>query len=195
VWGERFGTALDGFLDFCDLNDWEPAFHQVGEQYLAGYRARGLRLFKIGEEAVVDLTTWSLDCPGLKELRYLVRRSQREHYRFEVLEPPLPDDVVEELADVSNEWLSLPGRREHGFTQGQFSRAYVRSTPVALIRDPTGKVVAFANLITSGVPGQATIDLMRRRHQPYGAMDVLFALLFQWLGEQGYTSFSLVWLR
>jgi phosphatidylglycerol lysyltransferase len=191
VCGERFGTALDGFLDFCDLNDWEPAFHQVGEQYLADYRARGLRFFKIGEEAVVDLTTWSLDRPGLKELRYLVRRSQRENYRFEVLEPPLPDDVVEELADVSNEWLSLPGRREHGFTQGQFSRAYVRSTPVALIRDPTGKVVAFANLIPSGVPGQATIDLMRRRHQPYGAMDVLFALLFQWLREQGYTSFSL----
>ncbi len=146
---------------------------------------------KIGEEAVQAFATWSLDRPGLQELRYLVRRFLREPHRFEVLAPPLPDGMVEELADFSDEWLSLPGRREHGFTQGQFARASVRSTPVALTRDPTGKVVAFANLVLSEVPGQATIDSMRRRHQPYGSMDVLLALLFQRLRDQGYTSFSL----
>lgn len=186
-----FTHVLREFLDFCSLNDWEPAFHQVTEAYLDSYRACGLRWLKIGEEAIVDLRDWSLQRPGFKDFRYLVRRFQREGYVFELVQPPLSQALLDELEAVSKEWLTVPGRRERFFTQGQFSKAYLRSTPVTLLRHPAIGVVAFANLIPSGVPGEATIDLMRRRHEPYGAMDVLLVHLLEWCREQGYQRLSL----
>jgi len=188
---DAFERLLDAFLDFCTLNDWEPAFHQVTERFLESYRTRQLRWLKIGEEAIVELRDWSLEKPGFKDLRYLVRRFERDGYVFAVVEPPLDERLLDELESVSREWLTVPGRRERFFTQGQFSRSYVRMNPVALLRHPERGVVAFANLIPSGVPGEATIDLMRRRREPYGAMDVLFVRLFDWCRARGYERFSL----
>jgi len=187
----EFHQLLDEFLDVCALNDWEPAFHQVTEAYLDSYRKRGLRWLKIGEEAIVDLGNWSLHRPGFKDFRYLVRRFQREGYVFELVQPPLSQALLDELEAVSKEWLTVLGRRERFSTQGQFSKAYLRNTPVALLRHPRIGVVAFANLVPSGVPGEATIDLMRRRHEPYGAMDVLLVHLLEWCREHGYQRFSL----
>ncbi|MDW8060637.1 MAG: GNAT family N-acetyltransferase [Thermomicrobium sp.] len=186
-----FARMLGAFLDFCEANDWEPAFHQTTERYLEAYRRFDLRWLKIGEEAIVDLVTWSLDRHGFKDLRYLVRRLDREGYRFEVLDPPLEEALLDELEAVSREWLTVPGRRERYFTQGQFVRSYLRTTPVAVLRHPNSGVVAFANLVPSGVRGEATIDLMRRRHEPYGSMDVLLAHLLAWCRDQGFRRFSL----
>ncbi|MCM8747492.1 phosphatidylglycerol lysyltransferase domain-containing protein [Thermomicrobium sp. CFH 73360] len=188
---EAFHRLLRDFLDFCELNDWEPAFHQVGTQFLPQYAGYGLRMLKLGEEAVVDLSEWSLERPGFKELRYRVRRLQREGYRFEVRQPPQDDTLLRELEEVNREWLTVPGRRERYFTLGQFSVAYLRSTPVAMLRDSAGKVVAFTNLIPSGVDGEITIDLMRRRLEPHGAMEVLLASVLEYCREAGYQRFSL----
>ncbi|MCS7246520.1 MAG: phosphatidylglycerol lysyltransferase domain-containing protein [Thermomicrobium sp.] len=188
---EAFERLLCEFLDFCQLNDWEPAFHQVGTAFQSSYLAQGLRTLKIGEEAIVELAEWSLARPGFKDLRYLVRRFEREGFRFEVVTPPLPDSLLQELADVNREWLTVPGRRERFFTLGQFTIQYVRKTPVAVLRARSGTIVAFANLVPSGVPGEITIDLMRRRHEPYGAMDVLTVSLLEYCRREGFTRFSL----
>lgn len=188
---EAFDRLLRDFLDFCELNDWEPAFHQVGTRFLPRYAAYGFKWLKVGEEAIVDLGEWSLERPGFKELRYMVRRLRRQGYRFEVRQPPQDDTLLRELEEVNREWLTVPGRRERYFTLGQFSPSYLRTTPVALLRDAAGKVVAFTNLIPSGVDGEITIDLMRRRREPHGAMEVLLASLLEYCREAGYQRFSL----
>ncbi|MFN3336471.1 MAG: phosphatidylglycerol lysyltransferase domain-containing protein, partial [Thermomicrobium sp.] len=186
-----FDRLLREFLDFCELNDWEPAFHQVGTRFLPRYATYGLKWLKVGEEAIVDLSEWSLERPGFKELRYMVRRLQRQGYRFEVRQPPQDETLLRELEEVNREWLTLPGRRERYFTLGQFSPSYLGATPVALLRDATGKVVAFTNMIPSGVEGEITVDLMRRRHEPHGAMEVLLAFLLDYCRDRGYRRFSL----
>lgn len=188
---DAWERVVEEFLELCEGNDWEPAFHQVSDRYLDRYRNHGLRSLKIGEEAVVDLESWSLTARGVKDLRYQVRRLERDGYRFEVSLPPLTDALLDELESVNREWLTVPGRRERYFTQGQFHRAYLRTTPVALLIDPGGQVVAFANVIPSGRPGEVTIDLMRRRREPYGAMTALLARLLEWSRQQGFRTFSL----
>ena len=52
-------------------------------------------------------------------------------------------------------------------------------------------VVAFANVIPCGGTGLTTIDLMRRREEPNGAMDMLFVRLFEHAKAAGYARFSL----
>jgi phosphatidylglycerol lysyltransferase len=62
---------------------------------------------------------------------------------------------------------------------------------VMAVQGPDGAIVAFANLIHDGVPGEATIDLMRRRPEPAGVMDYLFGALLVQLKADGYHGFSL----
>jgi len=95
------------------------------------------------------------------------------------------------LKAVSDQWLQIPGRRERGFTLGQFDRDYLRSKPVLVVMDSDETVLAFINLISVDVR-EITGDLMRRRADaPNGIMDYLFIKLFQYAKEKGYTRVSL----
>lgn len=188
----EFGRVLDEFLDFCDANGWRVAFHQVPPTYLEVYAARGLSSLKIGEDAVVDLERFTLQGHAMKSLRSAVNRFDRQGYQAVFRSPPQPDELLAQLREVSNQWLTIAGRRERTFTLGQFKDDYIRSSAVMTIENKEGRVVAFANLIPDGVPGEATIDLMRHRvDAPNGAMDVLFVRLFEQSQELGYRHFAL----
>lgn len=189
---QAFQAVLLEFLDFCDANGWSPAFHQVPPDHLDVYRNAGLSALKIGEDAIVDLATFRLQGGAMKSLRSAVNRFDREGNEIIMLDPPIPDDVLAELRSVSDEWLSLEGRRERGFTLGQWDDDYIRQCRVIAARDAQGRIQAFANLIPDGVPGEATVDLMRhRRNAPRGVMDVLFVRLMERLRNEGYAAFSL----
>lgn len=96
------------------------------------------------------------------------------------------------MEEISREWLSLPGRRERGFTLGKFERSYVKETPLSVLRNPEGRAIAFANEIPDYQPGEATIDLMRHRLDvPTHAMDYVFLAEMEQLKGQGYKRFSL----
>jgi phosphatidylglycerol lysyltransferase len=148
-----------------------------------------LQALKIGEEAVVDLTAFNLSGKAMRHLRATVNRFEREGYRAVSYAAPLDDTLLTRLREVSDEWLTIEGRRERGFTLGHFSDAYLRATPVMTVEDAAGRVAAFANLVPDGATGEATSDLMRRRVEPSGAMDVLYVRLFEQLRAAGYTRF------
>jgi phosphatidylglycerol lysyltransferase len=184
--------VLREFLDLCDVNAWEPAFHQATGPCLALYRAEGLTPLKIGAEAVVRLDAFSLDGKKMKHLRNVRNRMEREGYRIDALDPPIGPEALAVLRDVSDAWLTLEGRRERGFTLGQFSADYVARCPVLALRDPEGTIQAFLNLIPDGVPGEVTFDLMRHRPTaPNGTMDALMLALFARAKDQGYSRVSL----
>ena len=188
----EFALVLDEFLDFCDANGWRAAFHQTPPAHLADYEERGFSAVKIGEEATVDLTTFSLTGNARKSLRAAVNKLEKSGYVAAYWPAPQSPERLAELRAVSNDWLSQGGRRERRFTLGHWDDDYIRDSDVMTIADATGRMVAFANIIPDGVPGQATIDLMRYVSDgPNGLMDVLFVKLFQALKERGFTSFSL----
>ena len=180
------------FRDFCRENDWGLAFHQTLPDFLPIYERLGLHRLKISDAAIVDLTVFDLEGRKRKEFRNVISRLDRQGITYARHEPPLDVRLLRELKSISDEWLRLPGRRERQFTLGQFRYEYVRSTPVAVVGDEGGRILAFANLIPSYVPGEATIDLMRRRIEiPNGAMDYLFVKLLLQLKESGFTRFDL----
>lgn len=189
---EAFRSVLAEFLDFCDANGWQAALHQAPPLHLDDYRAAGLHAIKIGEEAVVDLTSFSLQGHAMKGPRSAVNRLEREGFRAVAYSPPLAAGTVARLREVSDDWLSIPGRRERGFSLGWFDEDAIRATPVVTIEDATGRVVAFANVIPDGVKGEATIDLMRRRRDaPNGVIDLLQVRLCERFRAAGYRRYSL----
>lgn len=189
---EEVETTIQGFAKLCRGNDWRIAFHQTLPDFIAVYQKLGFRKLKIGDEASVDLTTFNLEGKERKNLRAVVNRFEREGVRLEQFAPPIPDGVLRQAREVSDDWLRLPGKRERTFSLGLFEENYVRQTPIVAIFSGDGEMLAFVNRIPAYVQGEATIDLMRHRTDaPNGTMDFLFTKLFLICREEGYKQFSL----
>jgi phosphatidylglycerol lysyltransferase len=183
---------IGGFMDFCGERGWKITFHQSLPDFLPLYRSLGFRKLKIGEEGIVDLAGFSLDGKRNKHLRHYVNQFDKEGIHTDYHEPPISDDVLGAVREVSEDWLRIPGRREKGFTQGVFGKAYIRGTPLFVVSEASGNILAFANIVPSFHSGEATIDLMRHRiGAPAGIMDFLFVKLFALLRERGFARFSL----
>jgi phosphatidylglycerol lysyltransferase len=151
----------------------------------------GLTLLKLGEEARVPLTEFSLDGAQRKGLRYTYSRLNREGCSFEVQPAARLPELMPELQRISDAWLQDKSTREKGFSLGCFDAEYLKNFPVALIRQQ-GRIVAFANLWCSALQQELSIDLMRFDGQAqHGVMEYLFINLMLWGKEQGYRFFSL----
>jgi len=180
------------FLAFCEENDWIPVFYQTTSEYLMVYGAAGLHKLKIGEDAIVELDKFSLVGKDAKRVRNKIHHLEKSGIHTVSYDIPVPDHVLSQAKAVSDNWLHIPGRRERTFALGMFEWNYVKHTPLVAVVDAADQMVAFANVIPSYVPGEATVDLMRHRTDaPNGTMDYLFVKLFLHSREQGFKRFSL----
>jgi phosphatidylglycerol lysyltransferase len=198
VLGEAVGPAeaipnlLQRFAVYCHRHDWLVSYIYLPGEALAAYELGGMHRLKIGEDAIVDLKTFTEKTQRNKHFRAVHNKFQRLGYRFEVTEPPQSSLVLREVADVTRSWLKQAGRSERGFALGYHDRTYLGRSKLYLLRDGNGRLVAFANAIDSYNPNQATIDLMRYRHDSEtGVMDFLFLSLMGQLSNDGWREFSL----
>jgi phosphatidylglycerol lysyltransferase len=183
---------LRDFTRFCEDNGWGVAFYQAMPEFLDVYSSLGFKKLKVGDDAIVDLTQFTLEGKAAKTFRSKVNQLEKEGVHTQYYEPPIPPGLMAQIREVSDEWLQIPGRRERQFTLGMFDEEYLNSTPLFTAEDGRGRMLAFVNLVPSYRPGEATIDLMRRRAEaPNGIMDYVFVKLFLRSKEQGLERFNL----
>jgi phosphatidylglycerol lysyltransferase len=189
---EAVEETTRGFIEFCHAQGWGVAFHQVLPDFLTIYEKAGLKHLKIGDEAIVHLTNFDLEGSARRDLRKTLRRFETNGFTMRKYEPPIRDEILLQAKSVSDDWLTLPGRRERQFSVGMFDEAYLRTTPLYLVADASGKAIAFVNAVKSYRKGEATIDLMRHRADaPNGTMEYLFTKLFLDCKASGFQQFSL----
>ena len=188
---DRQETIL-GFQNFCDRNDWYPAFYQTLPDDLDLYRSLGFRVAQIGEEAIVDLHSFTLKGKANQNLRTAINRLTKSGYQITFYEPPIADELLRQLREVSDEWLQLMNGAEKHFSVGWFYDAYVRDSRVAVIYTLEGQISAFANLVSGYQAKTVAVDLMRRRTEvENGTMEFLFASMLQHFQQLGYDGFDL----
>ena len=184
--------AIQAFMQFCLNNDWIPAFYQVLPDFLDAYKQAGFSAISIGQEAIVSLADFSLEGRTNKGLRSGYNKIARLGYRAEILPSPVPPDLMSELREVSDEWLTDMHGTEKRFSLGWFDEDYLNSTKVMAVYDPQGELISFANILPEYARSEATIDMMRHRQSlENGVMDFLFVSLLTWAREQGLATFSL----
>jgi phosphatidylglycerol lysyltransferase len=187
----EIGATVREFLEMCRENGWAAAFYQTLPDFLPMYLRLGMKKLKIGDDAMVDLSEFSLQGKSKRELRSKVRQLEAIGIHTREFQAPVPEGIITQLKAVSDQWLRIPGRRERSFTLGQFGPDYLRSKPVLVVMDSAGTVLAFINLISVD-RSEITGDLMRRRTDaPNGIMDYLFIKLFLYARERGYARVSL----
>lgn len=186
-----FSRLVWDFHEECDRHNGRLVFHEVGSEYLPLYLDIGMTLLKIGEEALVNLPSFSLDGGSKKSLRRTARKLGEEGYSFEIIPVGSVAGILPELKSISDDWLMTKNTREKSFSLGSFNEAYLLETPIAVVRSAEG-IVAFANMWTPANKQEMSVDLMRYSHMaPPGIMDYLFVCMMQWGGTQGYTFFNL----
>ena len=158
---ESARQAAQSFVEFCALNGWRIAFHQVTAEGAVMLTGLGLQKLKIGEEAVIPLHTFDLAGKTFKHLRNEQNGLTRGGFSVEELAQPLPDRTVAELLEVSEAWMAAGGHRERKFTLGQFDVDYLRQTRVFAVRGPAGRIEAFANVLPRYQSRDGTFDLER----------------------------------
>ena len=189
---EDLSAIIDSFREFCNQNDWEPAFYQTLPETLAAYRAAGFEALSIGHEGIVDVQEFSLDGRANKNFRIAYNHLVKQGYQVRFHQPPIPDPILFELREISDEWLTMMHGTEKRFSLGWFDEDYIRSSQIAAVHDPQGWITAFANILPEYRCNEVAADLMRRRREVEpGTMDFLFVSLFQWAREHGYASFNL----
>jgi phosphatidylglycerol lysyltransferase len=188
---ERVGALVRLFLERCDDFGGVPVFYEVSTAHLHCYVDVGLTFVKLGEEARVDLTTFTLEGSRGKKFRQAVHRLEREQATFRVVPCEQVPGLMDRLHAISDDWLTHLAAAEKGFSLGFFEPDYIRRFPVAVIQQG-GEVVAFANMWQGADHVELSADLMRYdRRAPKDVMDALFVHLMLWGKEQGYRWFSL----
>ena len=179
------------FLKLCKDKGWGVAFYRTCADLLPVYRRLHLRKLKIGEDAIVDLSEFSLAGRSKRDIRSKAHHFEELGLRVVEYQPPLSPDTLVQLRNVEEQWLKIPGRRERTFAVGHFDRDYLRSTPVLAVIDRNGRFLAFINLISAN-PSEIAGDLMRRGTEvPNGITDYLLLKLIQYASDRGYSRVDL----
>lgn len=196
VMGEPVGdetqipAAIADFMKQADDQDMSLVFYEINESLTMKLHEFGFDFMKFGEEGYVDVTTFTLAGTKRKGERALMHKFEREGYSVELLKPPFDDALLDDLQTVSDSWLD--GRSEKGFSLGFFDRHYLNQAPIAVVRAPDGKIVAFATDMPTGNNEVTSIDLMRSSADaPSGIMDEVFIHLFELAKDRGFKYFNM----
>ncbi len=180
---------IKDFEDFCEENGFTSVYYRVPKQSLDDFKKLGKKSIPIGEEAIVDLSTYTLEGGKMKTTRNAINRLTAEGYDIYIYSPPIKEGLLQKLEQVSDNWLEALNQKEISFTQGVFDRTILKNQTIITVEDKEERVYAFLNIVPDYVPGEATYDLIRKTADaPGGVLDMLLAKTLLYFRERGYKS-------
>jgi phosphatidylglycerol lysyltransferase len=176
------------FDQFCNENGFVNIYYRIPQGSLNLYKGLGKKSFPIGEEAIVDLTTFTMDGGKMKTTRSAINRLTSEGFDIRIYQPPIKDGLLQKLELVSDKWISEMNEKEIAFTQGVFDKTILKEQTIITVEDKEEKVYAFLNLVPDYAPGEATYDLIRKINDaPNGVLDMLTAKTLLYMKQIGFT--------
>lgn len=166
-----------------------PVFYEAGPRWFPQWIETGMTLFRLAEEAVLDLTRFSLDDPAREGLRALHAQGLHDGLACEILPAGTSDAILADLRAVSDRWLAAAGRGG-AFSVGRFDPAWLRRFPLAVLRR-RGRLLGFALVLMDGQGRGAAIDLLRHDPDCAPAAPFLLAEVARLLAGRGVESLSL----
>ena len=188
---EEWPELIWRFVELADEHGGRAAFYQVRADSLPLYLDAGLKILKLGEEAIVPLADFTLQGGRWSGLRYALKRGEREGLTLEMLAPEVAEKRIVTLTRISDAWLASRRAKEKSFSVAAFEPSFIAAHSVALLSQ-SGDPVAFVSLMTTDRRTEATVGIMRHTDaaSPY-AMEFLFTSLAQRLREDGFERLSL----
>jgi phosphatidylglycerol lysyltransferase len=165
--------------------------YQVTPEMLDAFRHAGFKDIQIGNEAIFDLTSFTLAGGQLELVRAATNKARREgvvifeHYPFALG----AEKINQELLAISDEWLQTKGNHELGFLLGSpmFERRSAKRYFIARSGAGKGRIEGF--IVCEPIYGRNGyyLDCTRRRSDAIrGTMELLTTEIFRLLRDEGY---------
>ena len=179
---EAATALLSRFIEDADRLGYIPLFYQITPDWMPRLHDVGFTFFKLGEEATVEVDSFSLSGKKRANARSLYNQFEKKGITFEMFMQP-SIDLLEELNVISDEWIG--NRHEKGFSLGFFDIQTLQRYPIAVLKRDDGTAIAFISLLRG--TQTISIDLMRSRDDaPSGSIEVLILHIIEWAREHGY---------
>jgi lysylphosphatidylglycerol synthetase-like protein (DUF2156 family) len=192
---DQRAAAITDAVELADRNGWDVSVLAANASWLPVYHALGMHDIYMGDEAIVDCSTFSLNGRAMKSLRGTWNRVQKLGYRVEMLDPAAIEPAMQAaLTELMTE--TRQGEAERGFSM-TLSRIFdPRDTGLllAVCLDPDGRPVAFNQYVPAPAIGGWSLDLMRRTNDhdaPNGLTDYVVIETIQWMHEKGQRGLGL----
>ena len=190
---EELYAVTEQFMAFCRQQDWVPAFWQVRDEMAELYRSFGLRLLKIGEDAVIHTDGFTLKGKAMANVRSSARRAEKDGVRIVFYRGQIEHaEQLFQMQLISWAWMANKGGSEMGFSMGHFDMQENDEQVSALAVDGTNRVHAFVTFVPIYGRRGWGLDLMRRAEKAApGCMELLLSCSIDYLKSTGAEMVSL----
>ena len=160
---EHWAAAIEAWREQARRNGWSVAVMGAGEEGAMAYAEVGLTAYDIGDEAIVDMTTFSLSGPGMKAVRArspACSAAATPHAWSR--HATLTDADFAALSDAARAWRG-DGGDERGFSMalGRLADPLDGACVLVEAHDADGQLRGFLSFVPWGRTG-LSLDLMRR---------------------------------
>ncbi|HEX5533566.1 MAG TPA: phosphatidylglycerol lysyltransferase domain-containing protein [Actinomycetales bacterium] len=177
------------FMRYAESYGWSVTVIGASPDWLPVYEEFGLRSLYLGDEAVVDCPSFTLEGRSMRGVRQAVNRVRREGIRVTFHDPAdLAPSLKEGLLQIAT--ASRRGEVERGFSM-TLSRLFDPDDSGLLLSvasGPSGAPVAFTQYVPApGIDGWS-LDVMRRSadpNLPNGVMDLLVVETIRHVAHSG----------
>lgn len=189
---EAWPGAISAWLAEAEQYAWIPGVVGASEEAAITYRRAGLDALELGDEAVLDLTTFTLCGRQMRVVRQAVNRVRRGGYTVQIdrqreLSP-------EQLAELDQAAHRLRGDEvERGFSMALGRIGHPDDPDVVLARalDAEGRLVAVLSFVPWG-PDGLSLDVMRReRNSENGTVELVIVAVAEVARSLGVRRMSL----
>jgi lysyl-tRNA synthetase class 2 len=189
---EAWPGAMQEFLTEADRHAWLPAV--MGCSELGGQvwvREAGLKALELGDEAIVEPESFTLEGRAMRNVRQMVARVERAGYTAQVRRVrDIPAPEIQEIRHVAAAWRGAEVERGFSMALGRFGEAGDAEC-VAVTAHKDGQLRALLHFVPWGCDG-LSLELMRRdRSADPGLNEFMIAHALQLAGDFGVRRVSL----
>jgi lysyl-tRNA synthetase class 2 len=185
---EAWPGAIEEFLQVCRRHGWVPAVLGCSELGATVWARFGLDVLEIGDEAVVNAETFTLDGRTMRGVRQAVSRTHRAGYSVRVRRAEdLTGDELAALQNLAASWRGTETERGFSMALGRMGD----KGSVLVTAEQNDQVKGVLQFVPWGSHG-LSMDVMRRdRTADNGVNELMISELLQTAREHGITQVSL----
>ncbi|MHB8894080.1 MAG: bifunctional lysylphosphatidylglycerol flippase/synthetase MprF [Candidatus Geothermincolia bacterium] len=193
---EMHPQLLSDFRDYCISKGWRIGGVAQNERTAAILKRLGVHVFMLGEEALVEVTDFTLEGRGVRKLRQSCNQMTKSGTSVEFMfNSSIPSHVRHTLQEISRTWRG--DNPETGFSMG-LGRLLSASDPdclLALAYDGSSKPIGFLYLVPMYPHEGFSLDITRTMFgSPKSLTDFLIARTILFLQHEKYSYLSLHFL-
>ncbi|MCU7729099.1 bifunctional lysylphosphatidylglycerol synthetase/lysine--tRNA ligase LysX [Actinoplanes sp. KI2] len=185
-------AAIDAWRDEARRHGWFPAALSAGEDGARAYVESGLKALTIGDEAILEAATFTLQGRTMRPVRRAVTRVREAGYTAQVRrQGAIGATELAELDQLAAAWRGDETERGFSMALGRLGDPADARCVVVTAHDPGGAVRGLLTFVPWGVRG-LSLDLMRAdRQAENGLTEFMVASLMEACADLGIRRISL----